>query len=482
MPHCRTVAYPIGSKGNYYAQKWGTTEPHRRRNPTLAVAQNKVDCGQRVPVPNYPGIYKMAGKEVFAIKTEGMEEERIVKSWRTVLRILERANDPSVHKPAVFSAAEGCASEPSPPLSVTRGRRSKLPPSPAAATAATAEVAGRRSRVRKRKSGARKALEGRHHEPSAPEADDDDSASVSTDQSVGGAAFHWTSEEDNALLIAMLRLGITTKTRIDVHQWQEITESVCEVRSRTMRQVRRRWDYLNPDRKDKNEELRKRRRQKDRLERAINQELVTLATDKDNTQTCDFFADAVADEDALGCLTLDDVDPSELALQATEPPIDSFEEDNPIEVQVQRVQTRVAKRHKRTPSEPELNVHNVSNGGLYDSMSTDAAAACTYRFADGVGLGLGRARSFSFSFAPDKRTRGTRRNRALLTVPIVTLPPAVVAPLHQNTITDYLFQRKQTAAASCKSPLFEALQAKKPTASAVYGPADLLLELEMQRM
>ena len=329
--------------------------------------------GQRVAVPGYPGVFKMAGKEVFAIRLKGMEEERIVKSWRTVLRAFERSDE------------VGGITSHAPPLSASRGRRTppsaraiaktrKPKPRPQRAPSPPAEPPAE-SRTRacvptmpfdptpvKATASARGSRSGKRRRldvvaaPAQPTSDDDDDDAASyttdtTDATHVGRAAHWKPAEDNALLLAMMELGIKPTDRIDPDKWERILAKVCVVRPRTtLRQVRRRWWFLKPTNRPKIDAERERRRTADRLFRELKRNLELLDVDPDVDSVLDFSTgdptpfvldgndgdeDDEDDDDndridtmLLSEFALDEGDRTTLALSAIEPSLDDAPMDD----------------------------------------------------------------------------------------------------------------------------------------------------------
>ena len=224
----------------------------------------------------------------------------------------------------------------------------------------------------------------------------------------GGGTTHWTAEQDNALLLGIIELGIDARSKLTMEQWHELAECVRAVRYRTVRQVRRRWTKINPI----------------KSQRKVNP----------NEMDCDLFlSDSFIDE-----YTLNDVDANELALQATEPPLeDQALEDTPVRRRAPEV---------RAHSDPEMNVRTVPNV----PVRADARSTTLYTFGSNV------SRSLTFSFGRQVRPRNARPQ---VGVPIPRRPvPRVdnaVAPFYvpaaplpsqathnQRAITNFLLKRK----------------------------------------
>ena len=80
----------------------------------------------RIPVKDYPGVFKLPGKEVYAIKLNGMETERVVRSWRTVARALERME--GFRDLAIDNRVHAAGPELVPLQSIPRRRTTTVPP------------------------------------------------------------------------------------------------------------------------------------------------------------------------------------------------------------------------------------------------------------------------------------------------------------------------------------------------------------------
>ena len=450
--------------------------------------------GQRVAVPGYPGVFKMAGKEVFAIRLKGMEEERIVKSWRTVLRAFERSDE------------VGGITSHAPSLSATRGRRTppsaraiaktrKPKPRPQRAPSPPAEPpAESRTRTcvptmpfdptpvkatasaRGSRSGKRRRLDVVVAAPAQPTSDDDDDDAASyttdtTDATHVGRAAHWKPAEDNALLLAMMELGIKPTDRIDPDKWERILAKVCVVRPRTtLRQVRRRWWFLKPTNRPKIDAERERRRTADRLFRELKRNLELLEVDPDVDSVLDFSTgdptpfvldgndgdedDEDDDNDRIDTMllsefALDEGDRTTLALSAIEPSLDDAPMDDvqPV-VDDEDILYEIA---KRTDGDPEMNTHVVRNGQV-TTFPDNLNDAHRYKFSNGLGFGLGTTPMRSFAFGPDRRLPRIKRDARR------------AASMQQLVLTDYLLQRKPRPGAG--SPLLESLQGTKKSAPA----------------
>ena len=498
MPHCRTLAYPIDKEKNYYAANWGATTPRRRRRPVMDASLAGDEEGQRVAVPGYPGVFKMAGKEVFAIRLKGMEEERIVKSWRTVLRAFERSDEVggiTSHAHArPLSATRGHRTPPS-ARAIVKTRKPKPKPRPQRAPSPPAEPpAESRTRTcvptmpfdptpvkatasaRGSRSGKRRRLDVVVAAPAQPTSDDDDDAASyttdTTDATRVGRAAHWKPAEDNALLLAMMELGIKPTDRIDPDKWERILAKVCVVRPRTtLRQVRRRWWFLKPTNRPKIDAERERRRTADRLFRELKRNLELLEVDPDVDSVLDFSTgdptpfvldgndgdedDEDDDNDRIDTMllsefALDEGDRTTLALSAIEPSLDDAPMDDvqPV-VDDEDILYEIA---KRTDGDPEMNTHVVRNGQV-TTFPDNLNDAHRYKFSNGLGFGLGTTPMRSFAFGPDRRLPRIKRDARR------------AASMQQLVLTDYLLQRKPPRPGA-GSPLLESLQGTKKSAPA----------------
>ena len=420
--------------------------------------------GQRVAVPGYPGVFKMAGKEVFAIRLKGMEEERIVKSWRTVLRAFERSDEVggiTSHAHArPLSATRGHRTPPS-ARAIVKTRKPKPKPRPQRAPSPPAEPPAE-SRTRtcvptmpfdptpvKATASARGSRSGKRRRldvvaaPAQPTSDDDDDDAASyttdtTDATHVGRAAHWKPAEDNALLLAMMELGIKPTDRIDPDKWERILAKVCVVRPRTtLRQVRRRWWFLKPTNRPKIDAERERRRTADRLFRELKRNLELLEVDPDVDSVLDF---STGDPTLL----------SEFVLDGNEPSLDDAPMDDvqPV-VDDEDILYEIA---KRTDGDPEMNTHVVRNGQV-TTFPDNLNDAHRYKFSNGLGFGLGTTPMRSFAFGPDRRLPRIKRDARR------------AASMQQLVLTDYLLQRKPPRPGA-GSPLLESLQGTKKSAPA----------------
>jgi len=437
-----------------------------------------VSVGMRVPVPDYPGIFKLPGKEVYAIQTDDMDEERVVRSWRTVLRFVQRRKNlptasPPLGRPPAPASVFMSPAEELPRAARARTRTVPFDPTQGETFVRTRVAKCVRLPSKEKKEEEEYAAPEKEEEKAEEEDDDDDEKETDlfgdgngddeSDHTVSGGARHWTTDEDNALLIGMLRVGVVVGQPTTHAQWRTITACVCDVRFRTVRQVRRRWGFLNPMNKAANEATRKRRRAQHWLRRRVAAELFPSKKKqkkKTTTPVSHGFSPVQSDPltDGIVREVLDEFtvgnDGTELELAAIEPPL-SLDDHNAM--------LPFDARTRRKPTDPEITFRTTNPGCLTGPPQPEGLNRFAYRFADGCGFGLGRSQSYSFVFPADRRGVDGRRKYELIAVPGVELP-AAAAPMHQNQITDYMLQRKARAARCL--PLLETLMEKTPSASA----------------
>ena len=397
-------------------------------------------CGG-TPVDGFPGVFKLSGKERFAIVFDE-SETRIVKSWRTVLRYFARKAKGETPPPP--------PPPPPPPAPASPiGKRTRVRPVP---FDPTSNATPPRPRAAKRK--VAPASDKEKVEEKVEEQEEAESASSGDDEldhTASGGARHWTPEEDNVMLTWMVRLGMAVGKPASEANWRKVTENVCKIRFRTLRQVRRRWGFLNPANGAANEATRARRRDQDRVRRKVAQELFPKAEAPAKKQKkkkkegpdgvpSEALTDGMVDE-ALAAFVAEN-DAATLALSAIEPPLD----DDDRHKHVKRLQT-----------DPAINYQTTQPWQLTGPPRATPSNALEYEFTEG----LARSKPFSFRFPPDTRLHidGRRKyENLILAVPAAELP---LAAMHQNQITDYLLQRKKRA--GCASPLLKALQEKTPS-------------------
>jgi len=411
------------------------------------------------PVAGFPGVFKLSGKERFAIRVDD-SETRVVRSWRTVLRFFARkqalgGNPPPKPKPKPAPAPAPAPPPPSTALASPTGKRLRVRTVPFDPTDGALPP---RPRAAKRKAAASPTDEGEGEE--AQEEDEPIDDGNKSDHTASGGARHWTTEEDNVMLTWMMRLGMGVGKHASEAQWRTVTAKVCKVRFRTLRQVRRRWGFLNPANEAANDATRARRRDQDRLRREAVQELFpetktpptkkkkkkkSKAKDAPDPDAGGASNEALTDGmvlEALDAFVVED-DDAPLELAAIEPPLS--DDDGP--------------RVKRRPTDPPINYYATHPWQPTGPPRATLCNAVAYTFSQGLGR---YPKPFSFVFPPDKRFHidGRRKYENLLAVPAAALP-AAAATLHQNQITDYMLQRKKRAV--CHSPLLAALQETTPT-------------------
>jgi hypothetical protein len=234
-----------------------TLAEKRKRRPT-----ERATPEPRTPLPDYPGVWKLPGREVYAIKLKGMTQERIVHSWRTVARALERLEGHG--KVTKDNRARGAKPKlvPVEPPSTPRRRVSTVPFDPTEESFL---------KIKKRKRKAPVFVEAAPLPPAPPSSpvpsacdshgeidvavfDDDDLLEELAFDAIEEEAEpphrpgNWTAEEDRALLMAAVSLGLVVGKRVKLAQWEVVVAAVSKIKQRSVEQVRRRWLALSPAR------------------------------------------------------------------------------------------------------------------------------------------------------------------------------------------------------------------------------------------
>jgi len=220
----------------------------RKRRPT-----ERGTPEPRTPLPDYPGVFKLPGREVYAIKLKGMPQERIVHSWRTVACALERMEGHG--KLFTDNRARGAKPALVPVVETPRRRVSTVPFD---ATAATDK------KIKKRKRKAPVLVIVPPAPPSSPVPSACDSHgeidmavfdlleelafdAIDEEAEPPHRSGNWTAEEDRALLMAAVSIGLVVGKRVKAAQWEVVVAAVSRcARQRSVSQVRRRWLALSP--------------------------------------------------------------------------------------------------------------------------------------------------------------------------------------------------------------------------------------------
>lgn len=410
MPHCRTLAYPIGPDGdNYYARAWGAPAgATRRRLPRDEEEEEAV--GQRVPLSNYPGVSKLAGKQVYVVKTQSMATEAVLRSWPAALRCYE-AN-------SVDTATRGEG-----PLSLTRGRRG----------ASASPVSPRPPRSHKRAKTSAAPAESPPLADAVSDAVSDDASTTTFDSyAAGGSRCHWNADEDRALLLILMKLGFGSGAR--VRCWAAVAREYAKVdavRPRSAKQCSCRWRFLDPARKDGMDAKRERRRRRAALAKEVDAELASLARWNPTLQALQEEVDLSV---VVAEFSLDPAQRDAFALCAFESMPAPASAPAPS---ASGLNVRTAARPLRSPLEEEISV--------------------AHRYAFTPGLNLGRpSLSFAFSEPPPLPHRSKLHQQQ-----------------QQAAITDYLLQRKalRPTLSPWSPPTLATAPAQKPLASAADAAA-----------